>query len=113
VPDLRPGAASCHLLPQAEVRAGGIDGDTHHPDVGYGMRAEGHLAPGGDDRTGRDAGVRGGQVRRPTVRLPHLELGRRAAEMLFAEIEGGSSPAITVVLRPELVVRGSTCPPAK
>jgi LacI family transcriptional regulator len=43
-----------------------------------------------------------------TIRLPHRELGWRAAEMLFDEIEGKSLSASTVVLRPELVVREST-----
>ena len=45
-----------------------------------------------------------------TVRLPHRELGWRAAEMMFDLILGkpGSASASTVVLRPELVVRSST-----
>ncbi|HZF84082.1 MAG TPA: LacI family DNA-binding transcriptional regulator [Burkholderiaceae bacterium] len=43
-----------------------------------------------------------------TIRLPHRDLGWRAAEMLFDEIEGKSLSASTVVLRPELVVRAST-----
>ena len=43
-----------------------------------------------------------------TIRLPHRELGWRAAEMLFDEIEGRALSASTVVLRPELVVRAST-----
>ena len=43
-----------------------------------------------------------------TIRLPHRELGHRAAEMLFERIEGRGGSASTVVLRPELVVRGST-----
>ncbi|MBT2323510.1 LacI family DNA-binding transcriptional regulator [Variovorax paradoxus] len=43
-----------------------------------------------------------------TIRLPHRELGWRAAEMLFDEIEGKALSASTVVLRPELVVRAST-----
>jgi LacI family transcriptional regulator len=47
-----------------------------------------------------------------TIRLPHRELGWRAAEMLFDEIEGKSLSASTVVLRPELVVRASTRKPA-
>ncbi|HYP70775.1 MAG TPA: LacI family DNA-binding transcriptional regulator [Variovorax sp.] len=47
-----------------------------------------------------------------TIRLPHRELGWRAAEMLFDEIEGRSLSATTVVLRPELVVRASTQAPA-
>ena len=43
-----------------------------------------------------------------TIRLPHRELGWRAAEMLFDEIEGKALSASTVVLRPELIVREST-----
>lgn len=43
-----------------------------------------------------------------TIRLPHRELGWRAAEMLFDEIEGRALSASTVVLRPELIVREST-----
>jgi len=46
-----------------------------------------------------------------TIRLPHRELGWRAAEMLFDEIEGRSLSPSTVVLRPELVVRASTLAP--
>src|SRR5204862_3983115 len=43
-----------------------------------------------------------------TIRLPHRELGWRAAEMLFDGIEGRAPSAFTVVLRPELGVREST-----
>ncbi|WP_076997582.1 LacI family DNA-binding transcriptional regulator [Variovorax sp. KK3] len=43
-----------------------------------------------------------------TIRLPHRELGWRAAETLFDEIDGRALSASTVVLRPELVVRQST-----
>ncbi len=46
-----------------------------------------------------------------TIRLPHRELGWRAAEMLLDRIGQSSAEApspSTVVLRPELVVRGST-----
>ncbi|MDM0017592.1 LacI family DNA-binding transcriptional regulator [Variovorax saccharolyticus] len=43
-----------------------------------------------------------------TIRLPHRELGWRAAEMLFEGIEGRVLSSFTVVLRPELVVREST-----
>ncbi|MEP6558943.1 MAG: LacI family DNA-binding transcriptional regulator [Burkholderiales bacterium] len=46
-----------------------------------------------------------------TIRLPHRELGWRAAEMLLEWIEKPATQAripSTVVLRPELVVRGST-----
>jgi LacI family transcriptional regulator len=43
-----------------------------------------------------------------TIRLPHRELGWRAAELLFDAIDGRQLSPATVVLRPELVVRGST-----
>ncbi|MDR7094935.1 LacI family DNA-binding transcriptional regulator [Hydrogenophaga laconesensis] len=43
-----------------------------------------------------------------TVRLPHRELGWRAAEMMFDLILGKPGLASTVVLRPELVIRAST-----
>lgn len=43
-----------------------------------------------------------------TVRLPHRELGWRAAQLLFAALDGEELSAATVVLRPELVVRAST-----
>ena len=49
-----------------------------------------------------------------TIRLPHRELGWRAAEMLLERIETTKAEAVspsTVVLRPELVVRGSTQAP--
>ena len=43
-----------------------------------------------------------------TIRLPHRELGWRAAEMLFQRIAGEGGLPSTVVLRPELVIRAST-----
>ncbi|WP_456837488.1 substrate-binding domain-containing protein [Bradyrhizobium sp. USDA 4486] len=43
-----------------------------------------------------------------TVRLKHREIGRIAAKMLLDAIKSGSSELQHVVLRPELVVRGST-----
>ncbi|MET0542058.1 MAG: LacI family DNA-binding transcriptional regulator [Variovorax sp.] len=48
-----------------------------------------------------------------TIRLPHRELGWRAAGLLFDEIEGNGLSASTVVLRPELVVRASTAEPRR
>ena len=45
-----------------------------------------------------------------TVRPPLAELGWRAAQMLFERLDGQLLSAATVVLRPELVVRGSTRP---
>lgn len=43
-----------------------------------------------------------------TVRIEHREMGRIAARMLAEQIKGGSPEIRHVVLRPELVVRGST-----
>jgi LacI family transcriptional regulator, galactose operon repressor len=46
-----------------------------------------------------------------TVRIPHYEMGRRAAELLLARIEGdGSAPGEDIVLPVELVQRASTAP---
>ncbi|MEN3349780.1 MAG: LacI family transcriptional regulator [Bradyrhizobium sp.] len=47
-----------------------------------------------------------------TVRIEHREMGRIAARMLVETIKSGSSELRHVVLSPELVVRGSTAPPA-
>ncbi len=47
-----------------------------------------------------------------TVRLPLRELGRTAAELLLARVSGASANDEERVLPAELVVRGSTCPPA-
>ena len=43
-----------------------------------------------------------------TIRLPHREFGWRAAELLFEALAGTAGSVSTVVLRPELIVRGST-----
>lgn len=43
-----------------------------------------------------------------TIRLPHRELGWRAAQLLFEGLDEQQLSAATVVLRPELVVRAST-----
>lgn len=45
-----------------------------------------------------------------TIRLPHRELGWRAAQLLFDGLDGRQMSPATVVLRPELVVRNSTRP---
>lgn len=45
-----------------------------------------------------------------TIRLPHRELGWRAAQLLFERLDGVPVSPATVVLRPELVVRASTPP---
>jgi LacI family transcriptional regulator len=47
-----------------------------------------------------------------TVRIPHYEIGVRAAELLLEAIERPGGPRIGVRLPPELVVRRSTGPPA-
>jgi len=43
-----------------------------------------------------------------TIRPPHRELGWRAAQLLFEQLDGQQLSPATVVLRPELVVRAST-----
>ena len=45
-----------------------------------------------------------------TVRLPGYELGRLAAELVLSRIDGNERGANTVMLTPDLVVRGSTAP---
>lgn len=45
-----------------------------------------------------------------TIRLPHRELGWRAAQLLFDGLDGRQMSPATIVLRPELVVRNSTRP---
>ena len=46
-----------------------------------------------------------------SVRIDEYELGLRAATLLLSLIEDPSSKRKTVMLAPELVVRGSTGPP--
>jgi len=46
-----------------------------------------------------------------TVRIPHHEMGRRAAEQLLARIGGAVVAKGRIVLPAELVVRDSTAPP--
>jgi LacI family transcriptional regulator len=43
-----------------------------------------------------------------SVRIQHYEMGYRAARLLLEALQGVPGTASTVVLRPELVVRGST-----
>ena len=45
-----------------------------------------------------------------TVRIPHYEIGLRAAELVLERLRNTSARPITVLLPPELVVRGSTAP---
>jgi LacI family transcriptional regulator len=46
-----------------------------------------------------------------TVRIPHYEIGSRAAELVLKRLRQPSAEPVTVQLEPELVVRGSTCAP--
>ena len=46
-----------------------------------------------------------------TVRVPHHQLGRRAADLLLERLADPARRARHVVLPVELVVRGSTAPP--
>ena len=50
------------------------------------------------------------QLRPPltSVRIQHYEMGHRAARLLLDMLGDGPGGASTVVLRPELMVRGST-----
>jgi LacI family transcriptional regulator len=47
-----------------------------------------------------------------TIRIPHYEIGARAARLLLERLEDPGLPPESVLLRCELVVRGSTAPPA-
>ncbi len=46
-----------------------------------------------------------------TVRIPEYEIGRRAAQLLRSRIDDPNQKAETVLIAPELIVRGSTAPP--
>jgi LacI family transcriptional regulator len=45
-----------------------------------------------------------------TVRIPHAEIGAQAAGLILERIEHPESPLKSLLLAPELVVRGSTSP---
>jgi LacI family transcriptional regulator len=47
-----------------------------------------------------------------TVRFPHYQVGTEAAQLLLERIAGGDGPVKILYLAPELIVRGSTAPPA-
>jgi LacI family transcriptional regulator len=47
-----------------------------------------------------------------TIRFSHYDIGREAARLLMAQLDGDQSAPRTLVLPTELVVRGSTAPPA-
>ena len=46
-----------------------------------------------------------------SLRLPHYQIGHRAADMLIEGIEDPGAPPADIRLKPELMVRGSTAPP--
>jgi LacI family transcriptional regulator, galactose operon repressor len=48
-----------------------------------------------------------------TIRIPHYQIGARAAELFLELLQGGDAPAAQVVLAPKLVARESTAPPAR
>jgi LacI family transcriptional regulator len=48
-----------------------------------------------------------------TLRIPHHAMGRRAAELLLAQIAGAEPGPSRVVLPAELIVRSSTAPPRR
>lgn len=48
-----------------------------------------------------------------TIRIPHYEVGRRAAELLLALVEDRDRHPETVMLAGELVIRGSTSRPRR
>jgi LacI family transcriptional regulator len=47
-----------------------------------------------------------------TIRIAVHEMGAKAATLLLARIDGAGTEPASVVLCPELIVRGSTAPPA-
>lgn len=47
-----------------------------------------------------------------TIRIPHYELGARAATLVLDRLSDPELEPVTVQLEPKLVVRGSTAPPA-
>jgi LacI family transcriptional regulator len=48
-----------------------------------------------------------------TIRIPHYEIGVRATQLVLEQLQSPSAEPVTVLLEPELVVRGSTCPPGR
>jgi LacI family transcriptional regulator, galactose operon repressor len=45
-----------------------------------------------------------------TIRIPHYEIGKGAAELMLERLQDGDSPPRDIRLEPSLVVRGSTAP---
>lgn len=48
-----------------------------------------------------------------TVRIQHHEMGQAAAQLLLQAMAGTARADTTLVLRPQLIVRGSTASPPK
>jgi LacI family transcriptional regulator len=46
-----------------------------------------------------------------TIRIPHYEIGKAAAQLMLERLQDGGSAARAVMLKPSLVVRGSTAAP--
>ena len=46
-----------------------------------------------------------------TIRIPHYEIGKAAAQLMLERLQDGGSAPRAVMLKPSLVVRGSTAPP--
>jgi LacI family transcriptional regulator len=47
-----------------------------------------------------------------TIHIPHYEIGKSAAQLMLERLQDGDSAPRQVMLRPSLVVRGSTAPAA-
>ena len=47
-----------------------------------------------------------------TVRFPHYQVGTEAAQLLLERVASRDCPVKILYLAPELIVRGSTAPPA-
>jgi LacI family transcriptional regulator len=47
-----------------------------------------------------------------TIRIPHYQIGVRAAQLMLEALADGDAPPLTLRMTPTLVVRASTAPPA-
>ena len=47
------------------------------------------------------------------MRIPQYDMGAEAARLLLLRMRDPAAPVQTITLRPELIVRGSTAPPAR
>lgn len=74
------------------------------------LQARGLDVPGAVSLVGHNDMPLLDQLRPPltSVRIQHYEMGRRAARLLLEALRGAPDAASTLVLRPELIVRGST-----